>query len=74
MALGTAFSTFSGSPSCKTLGTFESPVACETLPVSLLEPVSWSESGTLCSTEEGTCNSYCQLQLTTKNWYGWDVK
>jgi len=53
--LGTIFSTLAGRPSCRTLGTLESPVAWETLPVSLLEPVSWRESGSWCSTEEGTC-------------------
>lgn len=40
MALGTAFSTFSGSPSCIACGTLDSPVACETLPVCGLAPVS----------------------------------
>ena len=32
----TAFSTFAGRPSCNAFGTLESPVACDTLPVSLL--------------------------------------
>jgi hypothetical protein len=57
IALGTIFSTFAGRPSCRTLGTFESPVAWETLPVSLLLFVSWAESGTWCSMLEGTCDS-----------------
>jgi hypothetical protein len=54
IAFGTAFSTFCGSPSCSHCGTLLSPVACETLPVSLLEFVSCAASGILCSTEEGT--------------------
>lgn len=56
--LGTAFSTFAGRPSCRTLGTLESPVACDTLPVSLFEFVSCAESGTWCSMLEGTCRTY----------------
>lgn len=58
MAFGTIFSTLAGNPSCRTLGTFESPVACDTLPVSLLLLVSCAESGTWCSMLEGTCQSY----------------
>lgn len=58
IAFGTNFSTLAGNPSCRTLGTFESPVACDTLPVSLLLLVSCAESGTWCSMLEGTCQSY----------------
>jgi hypothetical protein len=53
MALGTIFSTFSGRPSWRALGTLESPVACETLPVLELLPVSWTASGSLSSTDLG---------------------
>ena len=53
--LGTIFSTFSGRPSCKVWGTLESPVACETLPVLGLLPVSWTASGSLSSTDLGAC-------------------
>ena len=53
MALGTIFSTFSGRPSWRVLGTLESPVACETLPVLGLLPVSWTASGSLSSTDLG---------------------
>ena len=56
MALGTAFSTDSGRPSCSAFGTMDLPVAWETLPVSLLEPVSWTESGSSSSSFLGACN------------------
>ncbi len=54
MEFGTIFSTFAGRPSCNACGTLESPVACDTLPVSLLLLVSCAESGTWCSMLEGT--------------------